>query len=287
MRTERQVIDQLLIFARNNDLIRAVVMNGSRVNPNASQDLFCDYDVVYYGPDPRHFLEDQGWIQYFGDLVILQQNDFVDHEAEGYIFLMLFKDGVRIDLSFATLSNPAYLQEDTLTAVLLDKDGRIAPLPLASDAGYHTPRPAQKEFAEAINEVFWCATNVAKGIWRDELPYVKFMYDAIIREELLKVLAWYAASQHDWGINTGKFGRWLKQYLPPEIWDAYMKTYAGAGYQETWEALFETCRLTRRIGQELAQRLGYVYPLEDDQRTVEYLYTVRALPKEAVSYDGL
>ncbi|MEJ2597319.1 MAG: aminoglycoside 6-adenylyltransferase [Anaerolineales bacterium] len=286
MRTEKQVINQLLSFAGNNDLIRAVVMNGSRVNPKAPKDLFCDYDVACYATNPYHFVENQGWIQYFGELIILQQNDEILHGSETHFFLMLFSDGVRIDLSFAALSDLAYLQEDTLTTVLLDKDGRIGHLPPASDAGYHTPKPSKKEFADAINEVFWCATNVAKGIWRDELPYMKFMYDAIIREELLKILAWYAAAQHDWGINTGKFGRWLEKYLPAEIWDKYVKTYAGADYQETWEALFEACRLTRRVGQELAQILGYAYPLEDDQRTVEYLRKVRALPKEAVSYDG-
>jgi aminoglycoside 6-adenylyltransferase len=285
MRTEQQVIDQLLAFAQNNDRIRAVVMNGSRVNPNAPKDLFCDYDVVYYVTNPRHFLENQGWIRYFGDLIILQQNDEALHGTERFFFLMLFSDGVRIDLSFATLSNLAYLQEDTLTVVLLDKDRRISPLPSASDAGYCTTRPSQKEFADAINEVFWCSTYVAKGIWRDELPYAKFMYDAIIRETLLRILAWYAASQHNWGIDTGKFGKWLKKYLPPEIWSAYAKTYAGADYQEIWEALFETCRLTRRIGQELAQGLGYAYPLEDDRRTNEYLRKVQALPKDALSFD--
>ena len=286
MRTEQQVTDQLLSFAQNNDLIRAVVMNGSRVNPNAPKDLFCDYDVVYYVPNPRHFLEDQTWIRYFGDLILLQQNDEVSHGTEIFYFLMLFSDGVRIDLSFEALSNLAFPQEDTLTVVLLDKDRRISHLPPASDAGYHTPRPSQKEFADAINEVFWCSTNVAKGIWRDELPYVEFMFDAIIREALLKILAWYAALPHGWAIDTGKFGKWLKKYLPPETWDAYVKTYAGTDYQEIWEALFETCRLTRRIGQDLAQALGYAYPLEDDRRTTEYLRKVRTLPKDAVSFDG-
>jgi aminoglycoside 6-adenylyltransferase len=153
MRTELQVIDQLLTFARNHDMIRAVVMNGSRVNPNISKDIFCDYDVVYYVPDPRHFLEDQGWIRYLGDLIILQQNDFIDHDVEGFIFLMLFSDGVRIDLAFNALSNLAHLTEDTLTVVLLDKDQRIAPLPPPSDTGHYTPRPSRKEFAETINEI--------------------------------------------------------------------------------------------------------------------------------------
>jgi aminoglycoside 6-adenylyltransferase len=260
MRTEQQVIDQLLTFAQNNDLIRAVVMNGSRTNPNAPKDLFCDYDVIYYVTNPHPFREDQSWIRYFGDLIILQQNDEVLHDSDTPFFLMLFSDGVRIDLSFAPLSNLAYLQEDTLTAVLLDKDLHISQLPPASDSGYHTPKPSKKEFVDAVNEVFWCSTNIAKGIWRDELPYIKFMYDAIIREKLLKILAWYAASQHGWAINTGKFGRWLEKFLPPETWEAYMRTYASADYQEIWEALFEACRLTRRVGQELAQGLGYAYP---------------------------
>jgi aminoglycoside 6-adenylyltransferase len=285
VRTEKQVIDQVLAFARGHDMVRAVVMNGSRVNPNAPKDIFCDYDICYYVTNPRHFLEDQAWIETFGELIILQQNDDFYHGVEGFIFLMLFSDGVRIDLSFAALSELAYLAEDSLTVVLLDKDQHIAPLPPPSEAGYYTPKPSPKEFAEAVNEIFWCSNNIAKGIWRDELPYAKAMYDVVVRDPVLKMLAWYAAMQHNWALNTGKFGRRLKYYLPPEIWESYVKTYAGAGYDETWEALFEALCLVRKIGLELADNLGYDYPLEDDRRMNEYLRRVRDLPRDAGSYD--
>jgi aminoglycoside 6-adenylyltransferase len=169
---------------------------------------------------------------------------------------------------------------------LLDKDQRIAPLPPPSDSGYFTPKPTPKEFAEAVNEIFWCSNNIAKGIWRDELPYAKAMYDTIVRDPILTLLAWYAAMQHGWKLNTGKFGRRLKYYLPPDIWEAYLKTYAGVGYPETWQALFEALALVRRIGQELAEALGYAYPLDDDRRMHEYLRRVRNLPKDAASYDA-
>jgi aminoglycoside 6-adenylyltransferase len=287
VRTEERVLEQILTFARDHEEVRAVVMNGSRVNPNAPKDIFCDYDVVYYVINPRQFLEDQAWIDYFGDVVMLQQNDDVTHGIEGFIFLMLFVDGVRIDLSFAALSELAYLAEDTLTVVLLDKDGCIAPLPLPSDSGYYTSKPTRKEFDEAVNEIFWCSNNIAKGIWRDELPYAKAMYDTVVRDPILKMMAWYAAMQHGWKLNSGKFGRRLKYHLPSDIWEAYLKTYAGAGYAEAWEALFEALALVRKIGIELAEHLGYGYPLDDDRRTIEYLQRVRALPKDAVSYDGL
>jgi aminoglycoside 6-adenylyltransferase len=101
-----------------------------------------------------------------------------------------------------------------------------------------------------------------------------------------KVLAWYIADQHGWQIDTGKYGKWLKRYLPEEIWEGYVATYAGANYEEIWEALSAMHRLTRQVGPVLAASLGYHYPLEDDRRTVSYLQRVRALPRGATSFDG-
>jgi aminoglycoside 6-adenylyltransferase len=285
MRTATQVLDQLLSFARDHDTIRAVTMNGSRVNPNAPKDIFCDYDVVYFTTNPRSFLDDQSWIASFGELIILQQNDFTEHGLDGYIFLMLFSDGVRIDLAFDPLEYLPYLGEDSLTRVLLDKDGRIPALPPASDCGYFTQRPTREVFDETVNEVFWCANNIAKGIWRDELAYAKYMFDEIVRPCVRRMLEWYAAMLHGWAITTGAYGKWLKKYLPPEIWDLYAATYAGADYEANWEALFKTCLVVRRTGMALAEHLGYTYPLDDDRRMVAYLERVRRLPPTADDYD--
>ena len=285
MRTEEQVIGQLLAFPRAHDTIRAVIMNGSRANPNIAKDLFCDYDVVYYVPNPRCFVEDQRWIQYFGDLIMLQQNDFTSHGLDGVIFLMLFSDGVRIDLCFDALSNLAYEGEDTMTVVLLDKDQRMDALPPPADDGYRVSRPSRKEYAHTINNIFWCSGNIAKGIWRDELPYAKSMFDVVVRPCILQMLAWYAADLHGWSINVGKFEKWLMKYLPREVWDAYVKTYAGAGYDENWDSLFTALQLVRETGTGLAKSLGYDYPLDDDFHMIGYLQHVRTLPRDAVSYD--
>ena len=119
MRNEQQVIKQLLDFANDDERIRAVALNGSRVNPNAPKDIMQDYDVVFYITDieDERYKRNRDWIKEFGELVILQQNDF----EEGYIFLMQFKDGVRIDLSFADMKETGK-NEDSLIKGLLDKD---------------------------------------------------------------------------------------------------------------------------------------------------------------------
>jgi aminoglycoside 6-adenylyltransferase len=285
MRTPDQVFNFLLDFANRYENIRAVVMNGSRTSSSAPKDLFRDFDIVYYCTDPCPFFVDERWMANFGELIILQRNEYDDHGINGVIYLMLFSDGVRIDLAFNGVANLAYLSEDTQTQVLLDKDGTIPPLPPSSDEGYFPAKPTGREFSEAVNEIFWCSNNLAKGIWRDELPYVKYMQDVIIRDMLLNLLEWYAAMLHGWKVTPGKAGKWLKRYLPADIWESVVKTYPGVDYNEIWEAQFEICRLARLTGTALAQELGFEYPMQDDVRVIEYLQRVRALPKNATSYD--
>jgi aminoglycoside 6-adenylyltransferase len=287
MRNETQVLEQILQFARSQEDIRAVVMNGSRVNPNAPKDLMCDYDVVCYTRDPRCFLQDQSWIAGFGELIILQQNDYANHGLDGCIFLMLFRDGVRIDLSFDPLESLAYLGEDSLTHVLLDKDGCLPALPPASDRGYNILPPSRKLFDETVNDALWCAGNVAKGLWRGELAYAHYMLDEVVRPRLLHLLEWYAAMQHDWSISTGAYGNWLQTFLPPDLWADYASTYAGVQDEDLWRALFQAVQLVQRTGSPLAQHLGYEYPHEDHRRVLAHLQRVQVLPRSAQTYTDL
>ena len=127
MRTEQEMVDLIITTARKDERVRAVVLNGSRVNPNAPKDFFQDYDVIYLVTEKESFLTDPGWIKVFGELMILQLPDEMsDPPAEGlvsYAYLMQFADGNRIDLSLFPASKVRELREDSLTLTLLDKDG--------------------------------------------------------------------------------------------------------------------------------------------------------------------
>jgi aminoglycoside 6-adenylyltransferase len=195
--------------------------------------------------------------------------------------LMLFTDGIRIDLSFRDATSINNYIDDSLTKVLLDKDNLIKELDSPNDSSYFTRKPDQSEFDGVMNNIWWCSTNVAKGLWREELPYAKYMFDVVVRDCMVKMLAWYVGINHDWCINTGKVGRWLEDYLPAEIWEEFASTYAGADYAEIWDALIRAGSLTRKVGIELAEKLGYEYPLEEDRNVMEYLNKVRSLPKDA------
>jgi aminoglycoside 6-adenylyltransferase len=284
MKNEAEVLNQILEYAHNNNKIRAVILNGSRVNPNVTKDIFCDYDVIFAVTDPEYFLHNQEWIKHFGELVIMQQNKLREDKEEWVIFLMLFIDGVRIDLSFRNIETINNYLNDSLTKVLLDKDNRIPELEQPNDKSYFTNQPTKEEFAKVMNEILWCSTNVAKGLWREEMPYAKYMFDVIVRNCMITMLGWYVGMNNNWHMNTGMAGRWLIKFLPAEIWESFNSTYAGSDHNDMWDSLMEAGRLTRSIGIEIADKLGFEYPLEDDQRVKEYLERVRFLPKNADHY---
>ena len=81
--------------------------------------------------------------------------------------------------------------------------------------------------------------------------------------------------------SPGKFGKYLKQYLEPELWDLLLKTYSDADYQHTWEALSAMCTLFRITAARVAEHCGVAYPYGDDERVSAHLEHVRLLPKNA------
>src|SRR5687768_18389331 len=133
MRSEQEMMDLLLDFAKKEENIRAVLMNGSRVNPNAKKDVFQDFDIACLVRKVDPYRGNGNIMKTFGEIMILQTpEDMQDPPPEGdgrYTYLMQFMDGKRIDLSFFPLEQLNSNVDDSLTVVLLDKDNIIKGLP--------------------------------------------------------------------------------------------------------------------------------------------------------------
>ncbi len=284
MRSETEMLELILDTAREDERIRAVMMNGSRAVSASRGDIFQDFDIVYFVTERAPFIHNLEWIRRFGELMILQLPDEMQEpppeDAPGYAYLMQFADGNRIDLTIFPISRLAELEKDSQSLLLLDKDGLFGRLDPPSDAGYLPSPPTAKQFADCVNEFWWVCAYVAKGLWREEILYAKAAFE-IVREELLEMLVWYTGVRTGFSVSPGKFGRRLPELLEPELKTLLLKTYAGAGIDETWEALFCMCALFRRAALEVAGQFGFDYPYGDDERVSAHLRHVRRLPKNA------
>ncbi|WP_026674853.1 aminoglycoside 6-adenylyltransferase [Alkalihalobacterium bogoriense] len=289
MRNEQDMMDVILSTAKDDERIRAVYMNGSRTNPNVKKDIFQDYDIVFVVTETMSFIKDKTWIDRFGELIMMQEpdkNDFgivqdIDFH-KSYGFLMLFTDGNRIDLRIETVEVMAEkYKKEKLTLPLLDKDHLLPAISPPTDIDYYLKPPTKEEFDSYTNNFWWCLQNVAKGMWRDELPYSKLMFEYTTRDALDKIIAWWIGIQYEFQVSIGSLGKYVKNYLPKQYWNMYKGTYSNAEYDNMWESIFVTCQLFRTLAQDVAAHFNFRYPIKDDNNMMSYLKHVRNLPFDA------
>ena len=288
MRSEAEMMKLILDYARANEDVRAVMMNGSRANPNAPRDIFQDYDIVYFVKDVAPYRRNRAVVDHFGEILILQTpEDMGDPPPANdgcYGYLMQFKDGTRIDLGFDPVEQTYQrAHEDSQTIVLLDKDGLIGELPPPSDRDYLPKPPTAHAFDDCCNEFWWVTPYVAKGLWRDELTYAHEFLEIGPRAQLMKMLGWYVGVQTDFQKSPGKMGKYLKAYLSAEEWAMLEKTYADAQPENIWQALFVMGELFRKVAHPVAQAFGFSYREQDDANVSAFIRKIHRLPKGAQS----
>lgn len=289
MRSEKEMFDLILKVAREDERIRAVYMNGSRTNPNVRKDIFQDYDIVYAVRETKPFYQEKDWINVFGERLYMQRPDEVDRWRGSevdfdkcYGCLIQFRDGNRLDLHVVPVEE-ADVCGDKLCVILMDKDGILPKIPAPSDEDYRVKRPSQEEFWACCNEFWWCLNNVAKGMWREEIPYVhKMLYEGS-HPQLVEMLNWKIGFETGFQVSTGKASKYLKEYLSEDIWNRFLKTYISGNIDEIWESIFIMCSLFHDTAQELECKWGYIYDKEEAEASYGFLRHVRTLPKDAES----
>lgn len=286
MRTEQEMYETILDIARKDDRVKAVYMNGSRTNPNASRDIFQDYDIVYVVDETASFIEDKKWIQKFGDIMYMQypdeSPDYPNDKNNHYGWLMQFCDGNRVDLTVQTLSYAReHIADDKLCRVLLDKDNVLPAIGESTDRERYVKRPTEEQFLSCCNEFWWCSNNIAKGLWREEITYAQDMTNFVVRKQLEKMLSWKIGVKEDFGVSIGKSAKYMNRYLEKETYQRYLKTYFAADVEEAWKAVSVMCKLFDQTAKEVVAALNYRYDEHEAEMAEKYLMDVRFLPKDA------
>jgi len=278
MRSEEELLSLILEVAGADNRIRAVLLNGSRANPNAAKDIFQDFDIVYVVTEMSAFLRNHSWVDKFGKRIILQLPDemtFGDKDDHAFHYLMLFEDGHRIDLTLFPLGKlSTQFKPDSQTILLLDKDRLFENIPPASDSDYLIRRPTEKEFGDCCNEFWWVSTYVAKGLWRKEITYAKEMLEIPVRTMFLKMIEWHIGVEHDFAVSFGKAGRNMKKYINAELYETVLATYPDSDPRNIWNALFLMTGLFSQLARKTAEALKFEYNKQEEENVVEYLKRV-------------
>lgn len=286
MRNEEKMYGLLMDIAKADDRILAVYMNGSRTNPNVPKDIFQDYDIVYVVQETKSFIEDKDWIHKFGKILYMQYPDESPDDPgdkeNHYGWLMQFEDGVRIDLTVQTIQYAReHIHDDKLCRILMDKENILPEVPESTDEDYYVKKPSEAQFQACTNEFWWCSNNIAKGLWREEMPYVQDMTNFVVRKQLEKMLSWKAGIRTDFHVSVGKSAKYLYRWLDADEYRNYVSTYFGGEINEAWDAVFLMCDLFDHTSEYVAEKLGYTYHTDEAAGARGFLEHVRKLPEDA------
>jgi aminoglycoside 6-adenylyltransferase len=279
MRSEAEIKNLIIEFAKNDVRVRAVILNGSRANPKVNPDRYQDFDIVFIVDNLKNFTKDHNWTNIFGDKIISQLPDDMtfgksddNRKAVSFHFLMLFYDGNRIDLTLFPLKhlNSVY-KLDSLSILWLDKDNLFSNLPQSSDKDYHICKPTEKEFLDTCNEFWWVIISVAKGIKRNEITYSKQMLETVVRPMFMKIIEWKIGIENDFDVSFGKEGRFMKQYLSDDFYKRILLTYSNFEAEENWKALFIMTDIFFETSIYVAVKLSFNIDRDEMQKASLYL----------------
>ncbi|MCT4660326.1 MAG: aminoglycoside 6-adenylyltransferase [Tissierellales bacterium] len=269
MRSENAIMSEFMKWANSNESVRMAILTSSRAAKKCELDFLSDYDIELYVSDIGVFMSDE-WLNVFGDVMVRWPYKPRCTGDEGWITrLVLFDDGVRIDFQITDNRNIEFERYKNGYKVLLDKDNRTMDIPDATYDEFIIKKPTREEYETVVNEFWWNVYYVPKYLWRDQLPFSKFMLDNILRYEYLHtVVDWYIGLEHDWKIETGALGKKYKEILSADDWSEFETTYVGGGIDENWKALKRLTSLFRRLGKKISDELGYEYPDEVDRKVM-------------------
>ena len=276
------VTGRLRVWADENDLVRAMILTGSRADPRSTTDILSDYDVKLYVSSVQPFMTDD-WLGFFGDVMArwpLQPGPTFDRDW--ITRLVLFENRVRIDFQITAKEAVDPIECDSGFRVLVDKCGLTAALSEATPARHIITRPTRNDYEALVNDFFWDATYVAKHLWRDEIYFAKYMLDCMIRfEHLRTIIEWYIGTRNNWSVSSGKHGRFFRRYIDEQTWAEVEATFVDADLENNWRALFDTIGLFRKLAKRVAKDLGYDYPDTLDHKVTDYCRQIKQVSRKS------
>lgn len=189
--------------------------------------------------------------------------------GEGYIYLVQYMDGNRIDFQFRVLNHlETYLKEDSLTKIILDKDKRVKGHIIPDDSSHWIKKPTPEMFQASIEEFWWQILNTLKALAREELT-VAFFYLTISREEVMRLLTWKIALTDGFDRNYGKQYHRIINRLDAQERKILEAIYCGLAVIEMIKALKNMNKLAESVITGIGKQLSYSY---EEFKEVPYLY---------------
>lgn len=275
-----ELIRRFISWACSREDIRTVFIVGSRARVDHPADEWSDLDLVIVTRDPEYILSSSEWLKEIGESWI----SFIEGTAvgEGNERRVLFEHG--LDVDFAVIPDQRFRKLASSPEVgdifqrgihvLLDKDNLTVDSPSSSGKAPDIPSsfpPSERDFVNLINDFWYHAVWTAKKLLRGELWTAVFCLNCYMHSKVLRVLECHARAVNGAGYDTWHRGRFLEEWADRRALEGLRSSFAYYDEDDAWRALISIMDLFRWLAVETAGRLGFHYPVFEDERATEWV----------------
>jgi aminoglycoside 6-adenylyltransferase len=282
------LLERILGWARKEDLVRALVVLGSRARVTNPADQWSDLDLLMAVKDTTPFLHKSEWLGSIApyELTFVEPTTVAGQRERRVLFDGMFEvdfavfpvDALVLLVGSLGDGPPPDFLFDVFGRgyrVVLDKDGleeKFRPALSGLEGSRPVrPPPSGEEYMEVVNDFLYHAVWTAKHIMRGELFWAKRSLDCHMTPLLLRMLEWHAKAMHSQDYDTWFSGRFLERWADPgaiaELRESSSR-YEGTELRSGLRAMFA---LFQRLAVETSERTGLPYPRSASQRIGEWL----------------
>lgn len=278
----QDIITRVSRLAQERDDIRAAIMVGSRARQDTPADDWSDLDVSIVTTTPNFYINEESWLREIGDYwVTFIENTATGEEKERRV---IFEDGLDVDFAILPVETVCQIMANSGKCIpedikyslgrgfriLIDKDSLFDNLSEADLKTAVPVPPSKQEFLNHVNDFIYHYVWTLKKLRRQELWTAKGCSDNYLKWRLLTLSEWHARIINGNAYDTWHCGRFFEKWADPRVVDGMKHSFAHFDAVDILRALNETYKIFRMLAIEVAEKLNYSFPFENEEKVIKW-----------------
>ncbi|WP_232364881.1 aminoglycoside 6-adenylyltransferase [Campylobacter aviculae] len=200
------------------------------------------------------------FIRNFGEILFYQAPESFefykgDLPKNWLSFLVVFKNGIRIDFKFIPLKElKNYYEFEPLSKVLIDKDKKF--VKVKNDTAFCIKKPTQKDFDEVRNEFYWLYGNLEKALLRKQLILANCLLGSM-RKVLFDMLSFKIGLKFTFKIWLGKENTYILKFLKQKEIKIILNSFDNTSLKQIRRSRKNLEKLFFKTNQFVAKKNGF------------------------------
>lgn len=268
MNSYEPILEKLISFAKESELIQAMILFGSRARDNNAADQYSDYDIIFLVTDVDYFLNSDEWLNRIEDYYISFEEPTAASGQERRVFFsdardmdFLFYDVKKADMLAADQTIQAFFSRGyKLLVDKIDFKAAIEKNKFTDPAKARKIVFTEKEFLNLANTFWFHSIWSVKKLLRGEIWAAKYCVDSYMKDLLRQMLEGYSQALHRKDFDVWHDGRFFDNWVDDDIKRQLRTAYGTYDAEDILRALNNTMHIFSEVSMKTASLLDYAYP---------------------------